>query len=126
VNAVLRYPRHVRSPPKVTVKADFRHRLQRANAVEKVFGRCSEQQYPAGQTCPILGYCVGPLALNVSVGRSAPIGNPFQLCNVGRRDRSTAARSPPDISTKQIIMAAMITSAARPAPSSHFTASPRP
>ena len=63
--------------------------------------------------------------VSARVGRIAPTAMPFQLRSVGRTNGSSAARSA-SCGRKRASVAAIITSAARPAPSSHFTAMPSP
>ena len=60
-----------------------------------------------------------------SVGRKPPTGIPFQLRSAGRTNGSSAALSASLLRSRSSV-AAIITSAARPAPSSHFTAMPMP
>src|SRR5205085_6597582 len=61
-----------------------------------------------------------------SAGPSAPTVMPFQLRRLGRKKRSNPARSLSLNAQKRTISAAIATSAARVAPSSHFTAMPSP
>ena len=55
-----------------------------------------------------------------------PTSIPFQLRSAGRRKRSNARRSSSDIGRNRAMIAAIATSAARVAPSSHLSAMPRP
>src|SRR5829696_4273818 len=65
-----------------------------------------------------------PQALSASVGRISPVMMPFQLSSRRRAIPCRNARSASSSRRKRRITLAMTTSAARLAPSSHFTATP--
>ena len=89
-------------------------------------GKCTVRRNGAHSgLLAIIGRLTRNQGRKASVGRNWPTGTPFQLRSGGRTNPASSALSASLLRSRSSV-AAIITSAARPAPSSHFTAMPMP
>ena len=99
------------------VRFDPRRRRQSGSVFPSAGDRLRE--------APDRAHC-GEAAAIASLTRSDPTSIPFQLRNVGRANLASTACSASLRRTNRAIRAAMMDSAARPAPSAHLIAIPNP